>query len=171
MWRRCSRNFSFFLGGLGFFISFSLAPMVPPTEARTMQVTNLEGACLETLTDWQGEFQEDIGRGITLAFRWNGTRQVYLLARDTVLDQGCPATKGHTIISTLFLPPIRNDQLFGVEYDCFNLNGRVKKGDPLIGIFNRGSRTIPSKAERAWLVDLATNSFESVRDAACNSFS
>jgi len=106
-----------------------------------------------------------------LAYRKNSTEEVFLLTQIADLDQACKEVNGHTIVSTLLLPVIPIDEKIGVGFDCYDPTGTVIKGDPVIGVFKKSdNQVLATPAERAWLVDPATKSFQAVPDLACRSF-
>jgi hypothetical protein len=79
---------------------------------------------------------------------------------------------GHTIVSTLQLPPLREDEWFAVSFDCSDPSNVVRKGQPLIAIFNKATdQVVPDPAEKAWRINRKAKKFEPIGRAACRSFS
>ncbi len=134
--------------------------------------TELNGACIETLTGWKGDFLEDLGVGLALAYRQTPGRKAFVLLQTARPDGACGVEPGHVIVATLLLPPLPAHQWFAVNLDCHDPTGRVKKGDAVVAIFDKeNARMIPTPAEQAWRVDPASRVFQAVPGVACDSFS
>jgi hypothetical protein len=137
--------------------------------AAVPQTANLNGACLETLAGWEGDYLVSLDRGISLAPRFKNQDEVALLVRNALREENCPAN-GHMIVAVLALPSIPSDQFIAFNFDCFDARQSVKKGDAIVGVFQTSARTLPVKAVRAWLANIATSRFDSVAGVACRSF-
>jgi len=137
----------------------------------TQKGPELNGICLETLADWKGDLYEELGQRLGLAYRRKFPYRVFLLTKDADEDEACKAVNGHTIIATLRLPGVPGDQEVAVSDDCYDPTGKILKRQPVIGIFKKSNdQVVPTPAERAWLVDRETKSFQPIANAACESF-
>jgi hypothetical protein len=141
-------------------------------ETDPSDLANLNGGCLETLAGWRGDFREELGGALALAYRERSGERLFLLAKPSRARGACGAVAGHVIVATLRLPPLASHQWFAVNLDCHDPTGRVKKGDAIIGVFDkRNDRILPDPADRAWRVDSLNFRFEAVTGVACDSFS
>ncbi|HEV2549724.1 MAG TPA: hypothetical protein VGU20_20580 [Stellaceae bacterium] len=131
---------------------------------------NLNGMCLERLKDWEGDFEEQIG-GLVLAYRETTEHKVFVLAVAASREKLCTSIGGRTIVSTLDLPPLREDEWVAVSFDCSDPTNVVRKGDPLVAIFSKTTdQIIPDPAKKAWRINRQAKRFEPVLRAACRSF-
>jgi len=127
--------------------------------------------CLETLEGFEGDFFEEIGQGLGLAFRKNSTSEFFLLTQIASRDPECKAGKGRAIAATLRMPKVDRDEWFAVSFDCSDPSGAIATGEPVIGIFKKSNdQLLPEPAEKAWLVDRNAVGFRPVSNVSCRSF-
>lgn len=125
-------------------------------------------ACLAKLRPEDRQMERPISRGLRLISRGTPSLDSFYLTSNRDQPDDCGARGERTIYAKLLVPSAATEWV-GVSFDCTSADRTVRRGDPLIGVFDK-QHPAYGKARRAWTISHSRRGFAPVERTECQSF-
>jgi hypothetical protein len=144
-----------------------LALLARPGEAA--ESSRPAAACLAKLSPNDRQFEQRVKDDLRLISRVAPQQDKFYLTSELDQPDSCAAQHDRTIYAELAVPSVAKEEWVGVSFDCTSAGGEVRRGDPLIGLFDARQSSSPARARRAWMVSRGHRSFMPVAGVWCRS--